>query len=417
MFTGTGFSKAVTEGKAPGWQQLLELVCTSSMASAHLVPELFPADGGSPLSLEEAAQVIQIQLANAGRNMHDEIAQIVGPLTPSGNIDAVRHFLKENKLNIITTNYDKLVEQMVDANTCLSFAPGLPIPRAITNTNVYHVHGSIDSPTNMVVTADDYFRFINSESFFSRKLSTVLHEETIVILGYSLGDTNLKAILSDYRGFSKKHFVGGNIFLASRQPVSQITKDYYGHCYGIRVIDQIEIDRFFKMINFYLPEAKKSINTALPDINEVLFKGHFWTDNYLHKQYSFFEIVASVAAIGKSISDPLVVNMLSIIIQKKTEFTTITNAWEQYENLAEWLVYIGSILELRGTMLEDMYLVAVARSFSTMSSSKTPGYSWYAYNAWDRGWPNIHPANRALIREYCAGRISNQSAVALLARA
>lgn len=92
----------------------------------------------------------------------------------------------------------------------------------------------------MVVTSDDYFKFINGESYFSRKLSTVLHENTVVILGYSLGDTNLKAIISDYKGFSKSHVIGSNLFLISRSAVTQYIKDYYAHCYGIRVLDQME---------------------------------------------------------------------------------------------------------------------------------------------------------------------------------
>ena len=89
----------------------------------------------------------------------------------------------------------------------------------------------------MVITSEDYFKFLNNDSYFSRKLSTVLHENTTVILGYSLGDTNLKAIINDYKGFSKSHVVGSNIFLISRNAVDQNVKDYYSHCYGIRVLD------------------------------------------------------------------------------------------------------------------------------------------------------------------------------------
>jgi len=88
----------------------------------------------------------------------------------------------------------------------------------------------------MVVTSDDYFEFMNTASYFSRKLSTVLHENTVVILGYSLGDANLKAILSDYKGFVQSHRVSNSIFLVSRGSVDQTIIDYYSNCYGIRVI-------------------------------------------------------------------------------------------------------------------------------------------------------------------------------------
>ncbi|WP_236377708.1 SIR2 family protein [Dickeya zeae] len=109
----------------------------------------------------------------------------------------------------------------------------------------------------MVITSEDYFKFINSDSYFSRKLSTVLYENTVVILGYSLGDTNLKAIISDYKGFSKSHVVGSNIFLISRSAIDQNVKDYYFHCYGIRVLDALEINIFFKNLNKEIPKAEK----------------------------------------------------------------------------------------------------------------------------------------------------------------
>lgn len=416
LFTGTGFSKAVTEGKAPGWQQLLEYICNSNPASAPLAPALFPAAGQHTLTLEEAAQAIQIQLANAGRDMHFEIAEAIKLLELSGNNTAIADFIRANPLNIITTNYDKLVEKLVDNKNCLSLAPGLPIPRSVAHTNVYHVHGSVDSPKDMVVTADDYFRFINAESFFSRKLSTVLHEETVVILGYSLGDTNLKAILSDYRGFSRKHLIGGNIFFVSRLPVGQLIKDYYSHCYGIRVLDQLEINAFFGMVNFYMNDARKTAAKAVLNINEVLFNNKFWTDDYLHGPYSFYEIVAGVAAIGRSINDPLVVDMIRRVIDKKNQFTSVHNAWPQYEHLAQWLIYIGSILEIRGTILQDIYLIAVVRSMSSMSENQDLGYSWHAYGHWDRGWSNIISANRVLIRQYADGKLFRNDALALIAR-
>ncbi|MGY6160479.1 SIR2 family protein [Paraburkholderia strydomiana] len=416
LFTGTGFSKSLTEGRAPSWQQLLEYICNSHEASAPLVQALFPVAGQHSLTLEEAAQAIQIQLKNAGRDMHVEVAEAIKLLELSGDNTATAAFFKANPLNVITTNYDKLVEKLVENQNCLSFAPGLPIPRSVAHTNVYHVHGSVDSPKDMVVTADDYFRFINAESFFSRKLSTVLHEETVVILGYSLGDTNLKAILSDYRGYSRKHLIGGNIFFVSRAPVSQLIKDYYSHCYGIRVLDQLEINVFFSAVNFYMNDARKTAATAVLNINEVLFNNKFWTDEYLRGPYSFYEIVAGVAAIGRSINDPLVVDMIRRVIDKKNLFTAVHNAWPQYEHLAQWLIYIGSILEIRGTILQDIYLIAVMRSMSTMSAKQELGYSWHAYTYWDQGWSNVISANRTLIRQYADGKLFKNDARALIAR-
>ena len=195
LFTGTGFSKAVSDNEAPSWQGLLETICDVAPDPLGLKAALFPKNGQNPLSLEEAAQVISIELLKCGKSIHEEIAAKTGALTLKGDNSVIADFLSKRSFKVVTTNYDKLLESLSGEKDCHSLTPGLPIPRSQSRVKIYHVHGSIDSQVNMVVTSDDYFRFINSESYFSRKLSTVLHENTVVILGYSLGDTNLKAII------------------------------------------------------------------------------------------------------------------------------------------------------------------------------------------------------------------------------
>lgn len=415
LFTGTGFSKAVTENSAPGWQELLERVC-DGQGLAELRASLFPATGRNPLSLEEAAQVISIELAKSGKSIHDEIANQIRPVSLSGDNSVISNFLAAHPLRIVTTNYDKLAEALAGLSTCQSITPGFPVPRYQAKTKIYHVHGSVDSPTHMVVTSDDYFRFINGESYFSRKLSTVLHENTVVILGYSLGDANLKAILSDYRGFSRENVIGGNIFLVARGKVDQHIKDYYSHCYGIRVLDQLDPHTFFAKVNEVKAEAAKCVSSSVENINKVLFEGHVYRDNYLLLEPSFFEIVSAVAAIGRSINDALVVAALDKIIQKKIELTRVNGAWDQYVHLAKWLIHLGSILELRGTSVERTFLEAVLRSMTTMSKTLYRGYSWHAYRAWDVRWPEVIASNRALIRQHIVGNTVDPDALEIVGR-
>ena len=400
LFTGTGFSKAVTNNEAPSWQGLLESVCDITPDPVSLKAALFPPGGKSLLSLEESAQVISIELSKIDKNIHEEIAARIQTLTLKGDISAIGDFLSKRSLKVVTTNYDKLLEVLSCEADCHSLTPGLPIPRSEARVKIYHVHGSIDSPENMVVTSDDYFRFINSESYFSRKLSTVLHENTVVILGYSLGDTNLKAIISDYKGFSRSHVIGSNIFLMSRSAVNQHIKDYYAHCYGIRVLDQIEVNDFFKSLNASMPEAEKCLASSMDNIKKVVFAKHSFSKDYLRIENTFFEIVSSLAAIGVSINDARVVKALGDVIQSKITLTQENGAWVQYEHLARWLIYLASILELKGTSIEKIYLDAALRSMNSMRKDYSPGYSWHAFKSWSYRWPGIIASNRALIRRH-----------------
>jgi SIR2-like domain len=411
LFTGTGFSKAVSGNAAPSWQGLLESICDLTTEPTELKEALFPAKGKNSLSLEEAAQVISIELSKTGKNIHTEIAKITNALELNGDNSAISDFLSTQFLKIITTNYDKLVEKLAGEKDCHSITPGLPIPRSQARVKIYHVHGSVDSPENMVVTTDDYFKFINGESYFSRKLSTVLHENTIVILGYSLGDNNLKSIISDYKGFSRNHVIGSNIFLISRDKANQHIKDYYAHCYGIRVLDNMEIHDFFKSLNKSLPTAESIQKKSIGNIKKVIYEDREFARDFIKLQNSFFEIVSSLAAIGVSIDDAPVVKALGNVIKIKIELTKENAAWVQYEHLAEWLIYLGSILELKGTSIEKIFLNATLNSMQTMSKKPYLGFSWRAYDLWSNRWSRIIASNRVLIRSHIEKNSTDEDAL------
>lgn len=400
LFTGTGFSKALTGDSAPGWQELLMKTCDILKDGSSLKESLFPDDQKNPLSLEEAAQVISIQLSNEGKDIHSEIAEIIKNITPSEDSNEVFNFLKNQTYKVVTTNYDKLIESVVGDKDCQSITPGLPIPKAQAKAKIYHVHGSIDSPRDMVITSDDYFKFLNFESYFSRKLSTVLHENTIVILGYSLSDTNLKAIISDYKGFSRNHVIGSNIFLVSRSNISQNIKDYYSACYGIRVIDNIQINDFFNKINSLIP----SISEKYKDINDyvhgLIHEGQPINVDHIKNEDSFYEIVYSLSSLGVSINDKKVVDMLGKALEEKVKLTTETGAWNQYVHMAGWLCYLASMLEIKDTSIEKIYLNAAQRSMEKSTRNKLLGYSWHAYSMWKEKWMSIISSNRALIKAH-----------------
>jgi NAD-dependent SIR2 family protein deacetylase len=399
LFTGTGFSKAVTENRAPSWQELLQNVCDVVPNGADLKTALFPAGGKNPLDLEEAAQVISLELIGNNKNIYDEIACQISTLKPSGDNRIIEKFLRGNQLRIVTTNYDKLAETLSEPASSHSITPGNPIPRAHADVEVFHVHGSVDVPESMVVTSDNYFKFMNGESYFSRKLSTMLHENTVVILGYSLGDTNLKNIINEYRGFARNHVIGGSLFLVSRNKVDQYVKDYYSHCYGIRVLDNTTVHKFFEEVDSVLPDISEETDSAIEAVKNVLLINATFVQSYIKHQDSFFEIVSSLAAIGRSIDDPVVVKMLDDVLKMKIKLTAVRDAWEQYPHLAAWLCYLGSILEMPGTSIQATYLDAVLKSMTTMSKVKF-GYSWEAYSLWDELWPKILAPNRKLIRDF-----------------
>ncbi|MCC4787617.1 SIR2 family protein [Vibrio splendidus] len=401
LFTGTGFSKAITDNSAPSWQGLLEELCALTTNGADLKSSLFPEGKPMPLTLDEAAQVIAIEMQKSGKSIHAETAKLIEQvkLAPTGN-ESIIEFFSDRSFRVITTNYDKLVEELCLGSLVHSFAPGLPIPRSKSQVKVYHIHGSTDSPEDMIITSEDYFKFFHAESYFSRKLSTVLHENTVVILGYSLGDTNLKSIINDYKKFTNDHAIGSSVIFVSRSPVSQYLKDYYSYCFGIRVIDNMETNEFFKQLNVELSKVEGKHEASLENLKKVLYKGHSFTPSYIRIESAFFEIIASINASGLSLVNEKVIALIATVINEKRKLTGEQGAWEQYEQLAKWLVHLGSILDIGSTPLKDVYLETVLRSMQTMRQELYLGYSWHAFKVWENGWTSITSHNRAMIRTY-----------------
>lgn len=414
LFTGTGFSKALTNGDAPGWQQLLEQVCDAHLDLPGIKDALFPADGKSSVQLDEAAQIISLELTRAGKNIHEIIADKIKELKLADSCPETRKFLKERQLRVVTTNYDKLVE-LASEGEYLSLCPGRPVPRSESRVKVYHVHGSVDVPSRMVVTADDYFNFMHSESYFSRKLSTILHENTVVIIGYSLGDLNLKTIMNDYRGFVRNHAVSNSVFFVSRNKIDQRIADYYSNCYGIRVIDETEVEDFFDTVNSKLIEAEK-VSNSIKNIKKVLYEGATFKTKYLQSESSFYEIVSAISAVGASVSEECVVSTLADVVEKKKQLTSANGAWEQYVQLASWLTYFGGLLDLRGTAAESVFLDSVKFSMNKMSKKQVWGYSWHAYKVWDARWRGLTADNRRLISAYIKEQSSDPDALEISSR-
>jgi hypothetical protein len=262
------------------------------------------------------------------------------------------------------------------------------------------VHGSVKSPKKMVVTADDYFRFINRPDYFSKKIQTLIEENTTVIIGYSLGDINFRSILNNQRSNRIHDINRQNLFFLSRSEVDQNVKDYYDRSYGLRVIDNTQIDDFISRIlrkhSNIKDRVAKSRNLLMP----VLEGTKKFTDAYLKKSDSFFEIVATLSSNGILISHPDVMRFLKDVLKRKDNFTSENGAWDQYVHLAEWLIHLGSIMDIKETPLEEVYLSAVSTSFGNMSKKQTLGRSWHAFTAWKKNWYSLTYDNRQMIIEY-----------------
>lgn len=97
---------------------------------------------------------------------------------------------------IITTNYDYFLEAIFDGYEPIT---GQTILKYNTNSfgEIFHIHGDVSSPNSIVVTKSDYDEWAEKKKYVSAKLLTYFAEHPVFILGYGLGDPNVKSIMRD----------------------------------------------------------------------------------------------------------------------------------------------------------------------------------------------------------------------------
>ena len=121
---------------------------------------------------------------------------------------AYRALVKANFPIIYTTNYDHLIEKA----HCLHGVPVSKIVhgddiRVVSSDSVQIVkfHGDLDYPDTMVVTETDYFERLRFEAALDLKLRADLLRYSVIFVGYSLSDLNIRNMLYRLSLLRKEH--------------------------------------------------------------------------------------------------------------------------------------------------------------------------------------------------------------------
>ena len=208
----------------------------------------------------------------------------------------------------------------------------------------------------------------------------------------------------------------GNLFYVTPDKLKPYIRDYYEAAYGITAIDSKDIDECLHEIQEKVPEAKKRIQNAESDLRGVLSGVKVWKEDYLRLRESLFHILATANTLGIDVHSQESIKMLAAVLEAKMGFTHEDGAWEQYSHLADWLVYIGSIMDLKDTKLEKSFLKAVRHSMKTMSKEYVFGCSWDAYKIWKGGWSSLTFANRLLLKEYVTLELEGSDALGIVSQ-
>ncbi|ENS7467434.1 SIR2 family protein, partial [Neisseria gonorrhoeae] len=98
---------------------------------------------------------------------------------------------RKNVGSIITTNYDKLAQDIFE------FSPLIGNDILLSNPygSVYKIHGCVDDPSKIIITKKDYEKFKEKYELIRAQLLSLFIHNPIIFLGYNVGDENIKEIL------------------------------------------------------------------------------------------------------------------------------------------------------------------------------------------------------------------------------
>lgn len=137
--------------------------------------------------------------------------------------------IKPQPIDIITTNWDKLIEEAYGRRNITVILDDKSLPQHKSSiANLLKIHGDLDNLMGATITNNDYANFKDKHEGFYQKLCTLFREKTILFLGYSTEDwDSLEIILK----------------------IKEELKNNTNPRYGVTPDDRLEVSQRFKNLD------------------------------------------------------------------------------------------------------------------------------------------------------------------------
>lgn len=238
IFAGSGLSRRWVD--APSWRELLEWTITNCSEITQPIQFFLQQEKVLPRVASRISDAYQSWAWAAGRDnfpkilfesnvppdiyLKHSIAQHIksfGTSIRTEHIAEARSFCEIRPHAIVTTNYDQIVEAVL-ADYQPVLGEGLISAPFASIGEIYKIHGSVDKPSSLVLTQQDYDRFAQKRKYLTAKLLTFFVEHPVVFVGYSVEDENIQKILED---LDEALVLGGglipNIFFLTRRGLDE----------------------------------------------------------------------------------------------------------------------------------------------------------------------------------------------------
>jgi len=132
-----------------------------------------------------------------------------------------------NPEHIITTNYDNLLDKLAVANSYSIICEDKDLSYSKTNRFFIKMHGDFDRK-NIVLKEDDYLRYQDNFPLIESFLKGLFSSNTILFIGFSFDDINLKYIIERVRNILQKNYRPVILFTGEKKENISVSKiDYF----------------------------------------------------------------------------------------------------------------------------------------------------------------------------------------------
>jgi len=202
LFCGAGISYPA---RLPGFAELVEKVYTALAATPNAVQQAAIEAG----QLDTAVGLLEADILNGREAVRRALASILTPDLSAPNATATHEALltlgktREGPTRLITTNFDRLFEEVIAAKTLTIerfHAPLLPVPKNRWDGLVY-LHGLLTAaPTSseldrLVVSSGDFGLAYLTERWAARFVTELFRNYTVCFVGYSINDPVLRYMM------------------------------------------------------------------------------------------------------------------------------------------------------------------------------------------------------------------------------
>jgi hypothetical protein len=214
-FIGAGFSKQVSAGNYPNWVEFLHTL----LSEARRIGVVDRNTASHIKHLIKSGQYLMAAESIRKRLPSDAYASLIEtsfdpPQAKPARVHSL--LLALNPRLVITTNYDKLIENAYAAThsqsmTVVTQEDPAKVQRRLQDDKererpfLFKLHGDVEDISTIVLTESDYRRSIHDNTGNQMVLSSIFLTHVVLFIGFSFSDPELLLTVSRMRHALKSH--------------------------------------------------------------------------------------------------------------------------------------------------------------------------------------------------------------------